>query len=1007
MDYVEGTSLAALVRENPLPAQQAARFVKIIAEAIHYAHQKGTLHRDLKPSNVLIDANDQPRVTDFGLAKRIEGGAELTGTGQVLGTPSYMPPEQAAARRGDIGPASDVYSLGALLYELLTGRPPFRAETPLDTLLQVLESEPVSPRLLNPKLPRDLETITLKCLQKEPRGRYASAQELADDLGRYLSGEPIKARPSTTTERVVRWARRNPMIAGLATALLVVLIGGSSSVVVLWLVAEQRRAQAEGSAHQAEASAQDAQDRLWQSLFEQARAERASGARWRSLELLGEAARTKIAPSLRAEAIQTIASPGRREVCTLGPRSLGIGGAGPYIVFSPDGGMIATPELLFEGDGLQSRSFDGIKVWQLPSGQLLGQAECDYNSGDFAFSPAAPVLALCHKGKVRLWDPKAGKELFNFPGSRPVRFSPDGTLLAAAGEKQIVLWNIERKQPVPVPLSGVPIAFLTSEELLIRKGERVHVWNIRSSQQTHSSPDGWSVIGGADGSAARDGSLVALRRGHSQAGQEAGDVAIWDARLGKSVAEIPNVGKWVYAASLPLSASSALVAFQSPSNPQGIRLFDLVGKKLRGFLAAPFQSSAWIEYGRFNPGGTILAVQERSGVSTFVRLWDVETGRSLANLHDQANPVWSMDGRYLAVFGAGRFRDGSSWLNHMAVIVYEVTPGPPTYQAASPIKALTFSSDGRRLAAQGNIWEVVESQQRRLHGTVVTPAAGADFFADGGRMWTVEKRWEIRPSEPVKLREVFPQNREIVLAGVERTEPGDIHNLAVSPDGHFLLLDWQRRIPSGSTPGSWRNEGQLELWDLALPKRVSILEQSKPGYSMSWRFLRFSPDGVHAVTQTRDLRIWDIRTAKALHEIEIRTKLGPGHERVDSVNNAVFSADGKLLFTSASGGRVDLIDVDQGKIITTWTVPEDGLPALALHPDGRIVACGGANRVIHLCDSATGRELVHWEGHDTSLTALAFSPDGRTLVSGSADGTLKLWDLPLIRRELAALGLDW
>jgi eukaryotic-like serine/threonine-protein kinase len=215
MDYVAGTSLAALVRQNPLPAPRAARYVQIIADAIRHAHQQGILHRDLKPSNVLIDANDQPRVTDFGLAKRITGGSELTGTGQILGSPSYMPPEQAGARRGAVGPASDVYSLGAVLYELLTGRPPFQAETPLDTLMQVLETEPVSPRLLNPKLPRDLETITLKCLRKEPSGRYGSAAALAEDLKRWQEGKPIRARPVGFGEHAWKWAQRRPAVAAL------------------------------------------------------------------------------------------------------------------------------------------------------------------------------------------------------------------------------------------------------------------------------------------------------------------------------------------------------------------------------------------------------------------------------------------------------------------------------------------------------------------------------------------------------------------------------------------------------------------------------------------------------------------------------------------------------------------------------------------------------------------------------------------------------------------------
>jgi serine/threonine protein kinase len=238
MDYVEGESLASLIRENPLPGFRAARYVKAVAEAIHYAHNNGIMHRDLKPSNILVQGlndNDEgiPRITDFGLARRIEGGTELTGTGQLLGTPSYMPPEQASGKLGEVGPLSDVYSLGATLYDLLTGRPPFRADTPLDTVLQVLDSEPVSPRLLNPKVNRDLETITLKCLQKDPANRYASAQELADDLERHLKGESIQARPTGHIDRLWRWSRRHPAAATAVAAIAVGLVSVSALAIAL------------------------------------------------------------------------------------------------------------------------------------------------------------------------------------------------------------------------------------------------------------------------------------------------------------------------------------------------------------------------------------------------------------------------------------------------------------------------------------------------------------------------------------------------------------------------------------------------------------------------------------------------------------------------------------------------------------------------------------------------------------------------------------------------------
>src|SRR5213594_4071776 len=192
MDYVEGQNLAQLVGIRPLPPHKAARYVKVIAEAIHYAHQQGILHRDLKPSNVLIDAaTDQPRVTDFGLAKRIDGESSLTVTGQVLGSPNFMPPEQAGGNRGKVGRHSDVYGLGAIFFYTLTARAPFQGATLETTIHEVLNTEPLSPRLLNPSVPRDLETICLKCLEKEPARRYGSVQELADELGRFNRGQPI------------------------------------------------------------------------------------------------------------------------------------------------------------------------------------------------------------------------------------------------------------------------------------------------------------------------------------------------------------------------------------------------------------------------------------------------------------------------------------------------------------------------------------------------------------------------------------------------------------------------------------------------------------------------------------------------------------------------------------------------------------------------------------------------------------------------------------------------
>jgi serine/threonine protein kinase len=197
MDYVEGLTLAQLVSKGPLQARKAAMYLKAIAGAIHFAHERNVLHRDLKPSNVLVDfATDQPRVTDFGLAKRLEAETELTRSGQLLGSPNYMSPEQATARRGTVGKRSDIYSLGAILYHLLTGRPPFQGETLTDVLHQLANNDPLAPHLLTPRVPHDLETICVKCLEKDPAKRYQGAQELVEELDRSSTTNRSRRVPS-------------------------------------------------------------------------------------------------------------------------------------------------------------------------------------------------------------------------------------------------------------------------------------------------------------------------------------------------------------------------------------------------------------------------------------------------------------------------------------------------------------------------------------------------------------------------------------------------------------------------------------------------------------------------------------------------------------------------------------------------------------------------------------------------------------------------------------------
>lgn len=234
LEYCEGGTLASHLKSEPISTERAARLVETLARAMHYAHERGVVHRDLKPANVLLGEAGIPKIADFGLAKRLDSDQDYTRTGEIMGTPDFMAPEQASGHTREIGPCTDIYALGAILYDMLTGRPPFQAPSVLEALELVRTQEPVPPSRLRLKLSRDLETICLKALQKEPRKRYASALDMAEDLKSFLADEPIKARPVSTIERGVRWCRRNRVVASLLLVLAVVFFSGMVFSVLVW-----------------------------------------------------------------------------------------------------------------------------------------------------------------------------------------------------------------------------------------------------------------------------------------------------------------------------------------------------------------------------------------------------------------------------------------------------------------------------------------------------------------------------------------------------------------------------------------------------------------------------------------------------------------------------------------------------------------------------------------------------------------------------------------------------
>jgi WD40 repeat protein len=1011
MKLVQGGNLAgrmATYRYCEDPKAIAALLIEM-AEAVHHAHMRGILHRDLKPANILVDDQGHPHITDFGLAKRVDADAELTAMGAILGTPAYMAPEQALGKRGVITTATDVHGIGAVLYALLTRRPPFVGDSVVDTLTQVKERLPDAPRRLNPKVPRDLEVICLKCMEKDPRRRYSSAQAVADDLRAWQDGRPIAARPVGALERAVLFVRRRPALAATyaLTAALLLLAGLGSNIAWLWWASETARNESE-VARDNEAFVRADLDR------QRDKAERFDYGR--TIEMIQREWRASNAPSAQAvlnrtrrdlrgwewRYVSNLWNSQGAEILALKGHTRGVSSAS----FSPDGTRIVTA------------SQDGTaKLWDARTGvEILTVRGHSGTVWSASFSPdGLRILTASEDGTTGVWDAKTGDEVFRLKGHtaivRSASFSPDGSQIVTAGQdKTAKVWNAK-----------------TGAEIFTFKEHRDTVWS------ASFSPDGSRIVTASEDATAR----------------------VWDARTG---AEFLTLAADRPAFKAPAGYSSGF--WSASLNPDGSRIvtagqhqkpklwYANAKTGLTPFVLTTFSldpDASLLRSAGFNPDGSRIVTGGQDGAA---RLWDVTVGAEVLCLKGHTGPVasasFSPDGsRIVTASEDGTAMVWDARARH-EILTLEVHPNTPDSASFSPdgSRILTTCIDGltsvRDARTGAQILTVKGRGSPRL-----TPAW---FSPDGSRILTLNedrkpKVWDTR-------------------TGAELLHLRDLDNLdfsaSFSPDGSRLLTLSENR--------------KAMVWDTQTGAQV--LHVGGPDKNkLAWSAL-FSPDGSRLLTMIEgNATVWDTRTGAELFHLERlntlffwerfnpETQTGvdlfhlrgfdsvsasfDSHKRIRPLSpqrirllSPLFSPDGSRLLTLTydrrtkvlswnlrdTGTGAELLNLRSngynGRSFSAWPSPD---LSASFSPDGSRLLTSiwdGTAKVTKckLWDTKTGAELLDLGGNGTKSQSFSawFSADGSRLLTTTRDGTAKvanckLWDTKtgteLLQLKLASS--DW
>jgi len=868
----------------------SVKLLSTLARAVHYAHQRGVLHRDLKPGNILLDAQGEPHLTDFGLAKLVQKESTLTHTHAVLGTPAYMAPEQARGDTKEVTTAADVYGLGAVLYETLTGSPPFGGGTSLETIRQVLEQEPRRPSIFNPGVDRDLETICLKCLSKEPERRFASAEALADDLERWLRHEPIQARPSTTFERVRKWVRRRPAIAALTTGLAMAFVIGLAGVTWQW-----RRAQSEWN--RAEGTARELRENLYAAdmglAFQAWEADREQHARdllekWHPKD-------NADAPGFEWRYLYGLTRPseifafrGSREVA----------GSAVDVV-----GSALSPGDRF----LAAGSIDGrINIWDFERRQILKTLEVP--SGiiySAAFSPNGQMLATTlassdtnANGLIYLWATPTFTLKHKLRGhtnmTTGVVFSPDSQLLAS--------------------VSGYPYNANDVAEIFL--------WDLSSgTKRSHLTGHNSSV--GLAVTFSPDGQWLATPHGD-------GLIRIWSVEAGRIVQTLEGHRGLVFG--VKFSPDGTRLA--SGGIDHSVRLWQL-GVRPTGEIIGRHNGPVYDV--AFSPDGTHLV---SGSLDTTARLWDLEHREEVHRFRGHSDRVWrisfaaegrqivtgSWDGSVRVWLTDAVNRSGSEVFPYPGAGVCAISPDDRwiiwnetfwSLQGMTNLGKITggawsFTPDGQQFVTIGSepglqVWSVDEGKPRHLRA-VTTPmnlSGWPSFSPDGKRLAVVGQKTHCV---------IWATDSWEEIGSVQEADLA-INGQGFSPDGQWLATAFE--------------DGRVRLWHAHDRSPGPLLT----GPSHIRPVLAFSPDGRWLATGglDRTVRLWDLATREAY---DLRGDSG-------WFSSLGFSRDGRTLAGGTLNGEVKLWNVASRREMMTLKGHATVVDTVAFSSDGRLLASTG------------------------------------------------------------------